>query len=134
MSVKGIRRATLALATAALAGGVALTGAGAASAASGGGCSGPGWKQACISAGGGQVAATVNTSFASNNCTEEVIIWDYTTGSRALSASFPCRSGQFAYTLNLTNPSPGHDYKAEARFYWQPGNGYDFQTSPDLWY
>ncbi|MFE2724182.1 NB-ARC domain-containing protein [Kitasatospora sp. NPDC059327] len=64
----------------------------------------------------------------------QIIIWDYTTGSRALSTSFPCRSGQYSYTYTLTNPTPGHDYKAEARFYWQPGSGYDYQLSPDLWY
>ncbi|MCX5214298.1 hypothetical protein OG689_34395 [Kitasatospora sp. NBC_00240] len=134
MSVNGIRRAVLGLATTALAGGIALTGAGAASASSGGGCGGPGWKQTCISAGGGQVSAQVTTNFASNNCTEQIIIWDYTTGGQALSTSFPCRSGQYSYTYTLNNPTPGHDYKAEARFYWQPGSGYDYQLSPDLWY
>ncbi|MFD0527408.1 hypothetical protein ACFQ1I_09425 [Kitasatospora arboriphila] len=50
MSVKGVRRVVLGLATTALAGGIALTGAGTASASSGGGCGGPGWKQTCISA------------------------------------------------------------------------------------
>ncbi|WP_143200253.1 hypothetical protein [Kitasatospora sp. CB01950] len=77
MSFKGIRRAALALTTAAMAGGIALTGAGSAAAATGGGCDGPGWQQVCVSDGGGQV-------------------------------------------------------KAEARFYWQPGTGYTYQTSPDL--
>ncbi|MFJ9610816.1 BTAD domain-containing putative transcriptional regulator [Kitasatospora sp. NPDC101176] len=87
-----------------------------------------------ISAGGGQVSAQVTTNFGGNNCTEQIIIWDYTTGSQALSSSFPCHSGQYSYTYTLTNPTPGHDYKAEARFYWQPGSGYDYQLSPDLWY
>ncbi|MDQ0306929.1 hypothetical protein J2S46_001485 [Kitasatospora herbaricolor] len=127
-------RAVLGLATTALAGGIALTGAGAASAAIGGGFGGPGWKQTCISAGGGQVSAQVTTNFASNNRTEQIIIWDYTTGGQALATSFPCRSGQYSYTYTLTNPTPGHDYKAEARFYGQPGSGYDYQLSPDLWY
>ncbi|MFJ5921169.1 hypothetical protein ACIQF6_01050 [Kitasatospora sp. NPDC092948] len=134
MSFKGVRKATLALATAAMAGGIALTGAGAASAASGGGCGGPAWEQACIGAGSGQVTATVNTNFASNNCTEQIIIWDYTTQSQALSTTIACNSGQSSYALTLTNPSAGHDYKAEARFYWQPGSGYEYQISPDLWY
>ncbi|MFJ8439013.1 hypothetical protein [Kitasatospora griseola] len=132
MSIKGLRKATLALATAAMAGGIALTGAGAAEASTGGGCSGPGWQQVCISDGGSQVNTSVTTNFANNNCTEQVIIWDYTTNSQAINTSFPCRAGQFTFTWALSNPSWGHDYKAEARFYWQPGTGYTYQTSPDL--
>ncbi|MFD8598283.1 hypothetical protein ACFV1L_25090 [Kitasatospora sp. NPDC059646] len=134
MSIKGARKAALALATAAMAGGIALTGAGAASAASGGGCGGPGWEQICIGAGSGQVQATVATNFASNNCSEQIIIWDYTTNSQAISTTIPCRSGQYTYTYSLTNPAAGHDYKAEVRFYWNGGSGYEYQVSPDLWY
>jgi hypothetical protein len=134
MIVKGIRRAVLGLATTAMAGGIALTGAGAASAASGGGCGGPGWEQACVGADNGHVTATVSTSFGGSNCTEQIIIWDYTTGTQATSTTLPCQAGQYTTSWSLFNPSQGHDYKAEARFYWQPGSGYDYQVSPDLYY
>ncbi|MFG2819893.1 hypothetical protein ACGFX4_10750 [Kitasatospora sp. NPDC048365] len=76
----------------------------------------------------------MTTDFASNNRTEQIIIWGHTTSSQALSTSFSCHSGQCSCTYTLNNPTPGHDYKAEARFYWQPGSNYDYQFSPDLWY
>ncbi|MEV7777137.1 hypothetical protein [Kitasatospora sp. NPDC088351] len=134
MVVQGIRKAAMVLAGTALFGGIALAGAGTAAASSGGGCGGPAWEQACISAGGGQVTATAVTNLGSNSCTEQIILWDYTTQSQALSTSFPCRSGQYSYSYTLSNPTPGHDYKAEVRLYWQGGSGYDYQLSPDLWY
>ncbi|MGW4381036.1 hypothetical protein [Kitasatospora sp. NPDC004531] len=134
MSFKGVRKAALALTTAATAGGIALTGAGSASASVGGGCDGPGWQQVCVSDGGGRIDFSVTTDFSANNCTEEVILWDYTTNTRALSTSFPCRPGQSTFSWALSNPTWGHTYKAEARFYWLPGTGYTYRTSPDLHY
>jgi hypothetical protein len=130
----GVRKATVALVGMALVGGIALVGADTAAASSGGGCGGPAYEQACVSAGNGQVTATVNTNLASNSCNEEVILWDYTSGGRALDTTFACHSGPYSFSWVLTDPSSGHDYKTEVRFYWQGGSGYDYQLSPDLFY
>ncbi|MFF7632943.1 hypothetical protein ACFZB9_07300 [Kitasatospora sp. NPDC008050] len=134
MFVNGVRKAAVALVGTALAGGIALMGAGTASASTGGGCGGPAWEQTCLSEGNGQVTATVNSNLGSSSCNEEVIIWDYTTGARALDTTIPCHSGSYSFSYSLDNPTWGHDYKAEARFYWQGGSGYDYQVSPDLHY
>lgn len=131
----GVRKTAMALVGTALATGLALAGStGTAVASSGGGCGGPDWEQVCVSAGNGSVTATANTNFGNGNCTEEVILWDYTTGGRALDTSFGCHTGPYSFSYTLSNPSPGHDYKAEVRLYWNGGSNYDYQLSPDLFY
>ncbi|MDH6120854.1 hypothetical protein [Kitasatospora sp. GAS204B] len=134
MFVNGVRKATVALVGMALAGSIGLVGAGSAAASSGGGCGGTGTEQACVSAGDGHVTATATSNFANGNCNEEVILWDYTTQGKALDTTFPCHNGSYSFTWVLTDPSGGHDYKTEVRFYWQGGSGYDYQLSPDLFY
>ncbi|GAA1940744.1 hypothetical protein [Kitasatospora viridis] len=135
MFVNGLRKAAAALVGTALATGIALAGsAGTAVASSGGGCGGTATEQACVSAGNGQVTATATSNFGNGNCNEEVILWDYTAGGKALDTTFPCHSGPYSFTWTLTDPTAGHDYKAEVRFYWPGGSGYDYQLSPDLFY
>ncbi|QMU69600.1 hypothetical protein [Streptacidiphilus sp. P02-A3a] len=134
MVVNGVRKAAVAVVGSALTVGIALTGAGTASASSGGGCGGTATEQACVSAGNGQVTASASSNFGNGSCNEEVILWDYTSGGKALDTTFPCHNGPYTFTWVLTNPSSGHDYKAEVRFYWQGGSGYDYQLSPDLIY
>ncbi|MFJ8471073.1 hypothetical protein [Kitasatospora sp. NPDC094011] len=134
MFVNGVRKTAVALLGTALVAGLGLAGAGSAAASSGGGCGGTDYERACVSAGNGQVTAQAYSNFGNGNCNEEVILWDYTTGGRALDTTFPCHSGEYTYSYTLTNPSGGHDYKAEVRFYWPGGSGYDYQLSPDLFY
>lgn len=125
----------------ALLGGLAITvstgafAAGPAAAATGGGCGGPAFSTVCVSKDGGIVNYRGYTDFRQGSGTIHLLLWDYTArpgGTVVFISDFPTATGPHDYRPGgLSNPAPGHDYKAEMRVDW--GNSHvDTYLSPDL--
>ncbi|WP_405498881.1 tetratricopeptide repeat protein [Nocardia sp. NBC_00511] len=106
-----------------------------AQAASGGGCQGPGYANVCIGMDTGNIAYAGHTNYTTGTCTIHLMLWDYSAqagGVPVFTKDFRCGSGQIDYRpAVLSNPTTGHDYKAEMRVDW--GNSkVDTYLSPDL--
>jgi hypothetical protein len=131
-----IGRAGVLLGGLAVAGATVAVSTSTASASSGGGCGGPGFSNVCISEDGGVVNYTGHTDFANGATgTVHLWLWDYTEkpgGVLVFTTDFPAATGPYDYRPGgLSNPTPGHDYKAEMRVEWAAGKT-DVYLSPDM--